>query len=64
MGVFGYLVRTLGDRHTGALQLDVEDRHTVDEQHQVATSGGQQLIGGLEARLDGNLVARLATGNL
>ena len=64
MGVLGYLVRTLGDRHAGALQLDVEDRHTVNEQHQVATSGGQQLIGGLEARLDGNLVARLATGNL
>ncbi|CAB0590190.1 hypothetical protein CIP107554_00690 [Corynebacterium diphtheriae] len=41
MGVLGYLVRTLGNRHAGALQLDVEDRHTVDEQHHVATSGGQ-----------------------
>ena len=42
----------------------MEDRHTVDEQHQVAASFRQQLISGLETRLDGNLVARLATGNL
>lgn len=51
VGVLLYLVACLGDGHATALELDVDERHAVDEKGQVATaiveSGGTRLEDGL-----------------
>ena len=58
------LAGVLLDLHDGvahidaaALELDVDDRHAVDEQHHVATPLRKDALLRLEARLDGDLVA-------
>lgn len=51
VGVLLYLVARLGDGHAAALELDVDERHAVDEKGQVTTaiveSGGPRLEDGL-----------------
>ena len=64
MGIFFDLIICLTHIHAAALELAVDQRHTVNQQHKIAPAIGQNRTSRLEHRLLGNLVATLSGGNL
>ena len=63
MGIFLDLIICLANIHTTALQFAMDQRHTIDQQHKVATAIGQNGTSRLKHRLLGNLIATLTCGN-
>ena len=63
VSVLLYLVARLAHRHTTALELYMDDRHSVDKEAQVAAAIIQELAFSRIYRLLGNLVATLAAGD-
>ena len=59
MCILHQLVHRFLHIHTRALQFDMEDRHTVDEQHQIAATILQHLLMARKKRLFHDLVAAL-----
>ena len=55
MGVFLDLVHRLSHIHTASFQLNVDNWHTVDEQHHIATTFGTQWMFRLEPWLTDSL---------
>ena len=60
MGVALNLESSLTYIYFGTFQFDMNHRHTIDEQHYIASSVTAQRVRSLEARLSGNLVAALS----
>ena len=63
-GVFLNLVCGLADGDAAFLQLDMNHRHPVDQQHQIPTPVIGQLVPGRKLRLLHNLITALPGGNL
>ena len=63
MGILLYLVARLAHRHAAALELYMDDRHSVDKEAQVAAAIIQELAFSRIYRLLGNLVATLAASD-
>ena len=64
VGVLADLVAGLAHAHAATLELDVDERHTVDEQHHVAAALWEHLGLGGEVRLSRYLVAAAASSDL
>ena len=62
MRIFLYLVASLTNRNTALLQLDVNQRHTVDKKHKIATAVAYHMRRGRKLRLSYYLVAALPCG--
>ena len=60
MAVFLYLVGSLHRRHLATLQFNMDERHPVDEEQQVATSVGKDAFPSLKLRLLRDLVVALS----
>ena len=64
MRVLFYLIDSLSHIHTASLQFDVDDRHTIDEQHHIATASSAQWVLCLELWLTHNLIDALSGTHL
>lgn len=63
VGILFDLIIGLADIYAAALQLAVNQGHTVDQQHKVSATVGQNRTSCLEHRLLCNLIAALTGGN-
>ena len=63
-GVFFNLVICLADIDPAALELAMEQRHPVDEQHEIAPPVRQEGASGFEYRLFSDLITALPGGDL
>ena len=64
MGIFLYLITGLTDRYTAFLQLHMDDRHSIDKQHEIPSSGIEQFILSRKYRLLCDLISTLSSGDL
>ena len=64
VGILLDLVDSLSHIHTASLQLDMDNRHTIDEQHHIATASSAQWVLCLELWLTHNLINTLSGTHL
>ena len=64
VGVFLDLVHRLSHIHTASFQLNVDNWHTVDEQHHITTTGSAKRMFRLEPWLTDNLIDTLSCSYL
>ena len=63
MGIFLYLIDRLSYVNTRTFQFNMDDRHTIDEQHHIATSCCSKWMFGLKSWLTNYLIYTLSCTN-